>query len=85
MYKKKDMKRYEFRGTTLGELYHYDSEGYEITDTSEIDDMLYTFGEDDLAFAEPPVTLLYISGQSKMAWYTTDPNPDGYTEMIELF
>jgi len=30
------MKRYEFRGTTLGELLHYDHMGYEITDTSEI-------------------------------------------------
>ena len=79
------MKRYEFRGTTLGELYHYDSEGYEITDTSEIDDMLYNLGADDLVYEEPPVTLLYISGQSKMAWYTTEENPTTRTEMLELF
>jgi hypothetical protein len=76
-------RKYNFRGTTLGELYAYDSEGYEISDQFEIEEMLYDLGFDDLAF-EGDVTALYISGQSRMAWYTTERNPDGYTEMIEL-
>ncbi len=77
-------KKYNFRGTTLGELYNYDSEGYEITDLFEIEEMLYDLGENDLAF-ESEITALYISGNSRMVWYTKEPNPDGYTEMIELY
>lgn len=78
------MKRYNFRGTTLGELYAYDSEGYEINDPAEIDDMLYQLGAEHIAYTED-VTVLYVSGMSRMVYYGTDPNPDGYTYMHQVF
>jgi hypothetical protein len=77
-------KRYNFRETaSLGELHAYDSEGYEVEEgTDQFDDLVYSLRElDDGYIGNEPITLIYVSGHSKMVWATTEENPTGRTQM----